>query len=528
MSTTSYSPPETGPPAASGSGGDSPTSYRRFLSAAQMCLPLVAVIAVIRAAIHVRACWITDAEIDHPAGVMIAMAVDLTHGLFYRPLFGAAGYGGTRYFPLYFVLDALLLKGGVPVLLGGYLISFASMVFLLAGIFCLLQRMGAERWLAAACAGTLLASVSAQYAIVSPHADVLASALNVWGLVIIVGPKCNSRRTFLAAIFFVLAWSAKFTTCFGVVAAVLWLVNIGQRRRALQLAAVTTAGYLFVAGAILVFSQGRVVDIFKACALGGTGWKRFLDAPMFMEWNSLHRDLNIFLLGFFSLVALGVELLDSPAKSLKNLSTWLFITTAIVTVAIFGSPGTNLNHLLDIQIASIVVLGYLAKPTHSQIQRRLGIFALVLATLIPIGRGGFAFVSRDPAGTVRLADGSRFRNVIALVTRTDKPILAENPIIPVLAGQSPYVLDPWMLSLLRKRIDHFEEPLMERLRSRTFGAVVLAENPDSDDGRDWYGRQNFGPGFTATLKDNYRLLSVIDGQYVYVPIATTLPLLDGR
>ena len=523
MSTTSYSPSETGPPATGGPGSDSPTSYRRLLSVAQVCLSLVAVIAIIRAAIHVRTCWITDAEIDHPAGVMIAMAADLTRGLFYRPLFGAAGYGGTRYFPLYFVLHALLLKAGVPVILGAYLISFVSMVFLLAGVFCLLERMGAERWLAAACAGTLLASVAAQYAVVSPHADILASALNVWGLVIIVGPKCSSRRTLLAAVFFVLAWSAKFTTCFGVVAAVLWLVNVGQRRRALQLAAVTTAGYILVVGAIFVFSHGRAVEIFKACALGGTGWKRFLGAPMFMEWNALHRDLNIFLLGFFAVVALGVELLESPARCLKHLSTWLFIATAIITVAIFGSPGTNSNHLLDIQVASIVVLGYLAKPSHPQIQRLLGIFALVLATLIPIGRGGFAFVSKDSAGVVRSVNGSRFRNVIALVTKTDKPILAENPIIPVLAGQSPYVLDPWMLSLLRKRIAHFEEPLMERLRSQAFGAVVLAEDPESDDGRDWYGRQHFGPGFTATLKENYRLLSVVDDQYVYVPIANPTP-----
>lgn len=526
MPTASSPNSETAQPVASTSGIGLATSYGRFLSAARVCLFLAAGLAIIRAAIHVRAFWISDAGVDHPAGVMIAMAVDLTHGLFYRPLFGPEGYGGTRYFPLYFVLHALLLKAGVPVLFGAYLLSLAAIVFLIVGVFCLLERMGAERWLAAACAGTLLASVSAQYAVISPHADALASSLNIWGLVIVVGPKCNSRRTFLAAILFALAWSAKLTTCFGLIAAVLWLVNVGLRRRALQLVAATTVGYLLVAAAMFVGSHGRVVDIFRACALGGTGWKRFLEGPMFMEWNAFHNDFTIFLLVFFSLTAVGVELLESPAKCLKDLSALLFIATTIITIAIYGSPGTAPNHLLDIQIASVVVLGCMTvRP--SQMQRQLGIYALVFATVIPVGRGAVAPFLKGRAAPAFTSNGSRFQKVIGLVEKSDKPVLSENPIIPVFIGQSPYVLDPWMLSLLRERIPRFGEPFLERLRNRAFGAVVLVVDPQTDEGRNWYATQHFGPGFTAALKENYRLLSVTDGQFVYVPINNPGPPTRG-
>src|SRR5208283_321204 len=86
---------------------------------------LVATVALIVLIAAVRAwyCWGSDAWVNHPAGVLMAMAADLKHGVFYRPLYGPEGYGGTRYFPLYFVLHALLMKLGIPVLLGAYLLS---------------------------------------------------------------------------------------------------------------------------------------------------------------------------------------------------------------------------------------------------------------------------------------------------------------------------------------------------------------------------------------------------------------------
>ena len=106
-------------------------------------LLLIASVAVIILIAMVRAwyCWGTDAWVNHPAGALIAMAADLKNGIFYRPLYGPVGYGGTRYFPLYFVLHALLMKLGVPILLGAFLLSAAAVVALLAGAFYLAARL---------------------------------------------------------------------------------------------------------------------------------------------------------------------------------------------------------------------------------------------------------------------------------------------------------------------------------------------------------------------------------------------------
>jgi hypothetical protein len=276
-----------------------------------------------------------------------------------------------------------------------------------------------------------------------------------------------------------------------------------------------------------VFSHGRVVEIFRACAFGGMGWKRVIDGFPSMVRIALHNDLNIFLLFLFALTALMVELLESPAKCLKYLPVLFFIATTIATVVIFGSPGTTWNHLLDIQVAAVVLLGWLAAQP-SQVQRQVGTYALAMATLIPAGVGAAAVLLKQPAGPALTSNGSRLHRVVGLVGKSDRPVLAENPIIPVLAGRSPYVLDPWMFLLLRKRSPGFGEPLLERLHNRAFGAIVLSMDPETDKGRDWYGTQHFGPGFAAALKENYRLLSVIDGQFVYIPINDPAPPADGR
>jgi hypothetical protein len=156
-------------------------SHRFVVTPFLRCFIIVsAAIAVIVAAVRTRADWLSGACVDVPAGVMIAMAVDLRHGVFYRPLLGLAGYGGTRYFPLYFVLHALLLKLGFSLLLSAYLLSTVAIVLLMIGTFYLLRELGAERWLAACSTAALLTSFSSLYALVSPHADGLACALNIW------------------------------------------------------------------------------------------------------------------------------------------------------------------------------------------------------------------------------------------------------------------------------------------------------------------------------------------------------------
>ena len=191
-----------------------------------------------------------------------------------------------------------------------------------------------------------------------------------------------------------------------------------------------------------------------------------------------------------------------------------FVAVLAVTALIFGSPGLNENHFLDLQVASVVLIASSVAQVTVPLYRQLGICALsvvMLMAAVPLLR---RFKNGD-----RRFHPHRFQKVLAAVGNLDKPILSENPVIPVLAGQQPYVLDPWMLRLLRKNDAYFGEPLLQGLRKQAFGAVVLCMgDPKTKFGQWWYETGQFGPGFASALTQNYRLVATFDDQRVYLPI----------
>lgn len=199
------------------------------------------------------------------------------------------------------------------------------------------------------------------------------------------------------------------------------------------------------------------------------------------------------------------------------------VATLALTIIIFGSPGTASNHLLDLQVASVILLAAFVANATSQLQRRLGIYALTLAMLvaaIPLFRHARSWSA--------WYHPHQFRRVIEAIGPTNKPILSENPVIPALAGQYPYVLDPWMVQLLQRHIPGFEQPLLERLRNRDFSAVVLTGNPSKQAVRRWYDTVSFGPGFASALLENYKLATVIDKDWIFLPRAKDSTQTGGK
>jgi hypothetical protein len=467
---------------------------------------LIATVAAIVSIAVMRAwvCWGTDRYIDHAAGAWVALAADLKDGAFYRPLFGPSGYGGTRYSPLYFVLYAGLLKLGVPLLFSGYLLSAAAISLLLVGTFRLVRKLGTEPWLAACLAGTVLAAYSVQLSLLTTRADGLASALNVWGMAVSCDRRPSRARITFAALLFTLAWSTKLTTLFGFAAAFMWLLLSGHSHRAWELAATTACGCLAVTAAMFFMSQGRILKIFAACASGGANMIRTAVGPFHMLNVAGREDPGLLLFLLLALLAL-------PAVSPRSLPWLFFAATTAATTVIFGSPGANFNHLLDVQVAAVVL--FAAWVANSPRQKDFGIYGLAIATLLAAVPLAHKLKVED-----RMIPPHRFERAIELIGNVEKPILAENPTVPVLAGQQPYVTDPFMLRVVSEHVPGFGEPLLEKLRSQAFGGVVLfMRDPRTDEGRAWYEQEHFGRGFLSALNANYRLASVLNGQFVYLP-----------
>ena len=327
---------------------------------------LIVVITAVRAGFW----WRNDVGISFASGAMLTMAADLRDGIFYRPLLDGGGYGGTRYFPLYFCLHALLLKAGIPVLLSAYLLSAAIFVFLMLGTFRLLRELpcGKHGWPAArrSCSSR---PVPVQLSLVMPQADGLAAALNVWGLGTIVPAPRTRGRLLLTAALFTLAWSAKLTTVFGLGAAIVWLVATGHKRTAWKLAAATFCGYGIVAAAIILASRGRVIQIFRACASGGMDWRFLGTALGRAKATIVHGDPG---LAWFLMLGLLLAILTRPSKLLRSLPALFFLAAVAVAVIIFGSPGTAQNHLLDVQVAAVILLATWVGTNDSPIKANSG------------------------------------------------------------------------------------------------------------------------------------------------------------
>lgn len=428
-----------------------------------------------------RARWAiaTDANLDIACGTWVALADDLVHGTFYRPIESDLGFGGTRYFPLHFVIQAGLMRGGMGPLASGYLLAIASGLLMLAGVATALRALGLNWRAAAAVAALTIATVSMQRSISTIRGDLLPAALSVWGVAAALASRGRSKLIWPAAALFVLAFSAKATTVFGPAAAVAWLWIGGRRHEAMKLAIASLAGAVVVLLTVDLLSGGRFHQNMLACASGGGGWKYAIGAPVWLSSAALDDPASL----LFAALAV-VATVSGGQRALRSLPGLLLIATAGVALLIFASPGAYYNHLIDLHIAAILALGMglMQQPRASAI--------LAVSTLAAMT---FMFgEARSPE-----PHGRALRAVAAAIDRG--PILSEDPMVSVLAGQRPAVLDPYMLRLVGDHDPGLRARFLDGLLQGRYRGVILVGDPASPR----YDTAYFGHGFVAALGTHY-------------------------
>jgi len=475
----------------------------------RVLLGVAAAIVLAATLLRIPIYWSNEAYQDLASGVWFGLADDLTHGVFYRPVAGPDGFGGTRYFPVQIVLHA-----GLSRILGGHLVAAAraltalAMAGLLAGVFTLLRRLGATRFVAAACAILILAAHPAQEALLSFKGDLLPAAFSIWGVALcattIVGPGAAAA----AGVLFALAMGTKLTTVFGLAAAVAFLWMSRQRQAAAVVLGSAVAGIAIIAAATMAASHGHMVDAWWAAASTGSGVRQLLLAPFSFARavRKVPETLVFIQIGIAAALVLTVRRRMRP-----DLTSWLFAATLAVTAAIFAAEGTDTNHLIDLQVASLVVTGAWLTSV-SDDARAFGHAALAVAGLAASVSLAHGIV--DP--TVDDRHG-RAREALALVGDAAGPILAENPLVSVVAGQRPYMLDPYMFTLLRPSNPALGNRLFRDLDAQRFSAVVLDRDPHTDKGRATYDALFFGEGFIDRMERSYVEAGRVKSRVVYRP-----------
>jgi Dolichyl-phosphate-mannose-protein mannosyltransferase len=425
-------------------------------------------ILVVAVSIRLVVSWRHYGDLGAPGGIVAAIATDLfDDGTLYRPMISDLGYGGTRYAPLFPVLQAGLMRLGMPVIASGYLISFVATIAIIAAIYALMRRMGAPIALAAGAACLVLCGNCFREEIADIRADTLALALDLWGVVMVVDLADRKKtadswiRLSLIAAIFALSLAAKITSIFGIVAVVAWLSLRGRRGQALRLAAAWVVAVALLSLATQWASHGRAIAVFRAAAAGGGGINYFMRGPERFFEHLLNNDRAVFC---FWILAVSILILE---RSWKSLPALLLIVTTAGTLLIFGSPGTSINHLLDIQAASILFVGWrLARggPIH---------FAVALASAL-IGIMSVQACCRQIAEIRQDDNRRRLEAVIRDIRQSTVigPIYAYDTLIPILAGERPYILDGFI-----SRVQRIENPasankLWDDLAHARFSAVI--------------------------------------------------------
>lgn len=473
---------------------------QRFLYFAAVLLLFVTIIRTVVS-------WSNDSHLDHTSGVWLTLALDLNEGTFYRPLESELGYGGTRYLPLNFVLYAGLMKCGMSPQTAGYSVSLASILLLIAGVYALLKKLGVEAGLAAVSSLLVMTSEAAQIALLTIRGDSLASALNIWGIYACINTETKGERVYAGAFLFALAIIAKMTTVFGLMAVVFSFMLKGNSKKGFKLVLCTGLTVLLMAILINLTSQGRFLETFKAMFTGGTTLQYFVKAPFYTFLIKCKHDPG----GLAFLILAYAAVFSLKRKELSEVPPLLLIFSTLILILIFGMEATDFNHLIDLHVASIVMFSYwLSRQELRMIN--FGFSVLAVATLVAIFPMLKTFRNED---TVPL--GKELKQIARFTEDDGAPILTEDPMIAVIQGKQSYVLDSYFLQALRRHDSSFGRNLWQKMSEKSFGAIVLIRDPESEDGKSWYEDAHFGKGFVEELAANYHRARRIGNHYIYLP-----------
>ena len=469
-----------------------------------LILAATALLLLVFTVVHLAGALPNYSRLNFVSGVWLGLALDAEDGVWYRPILGEAGYGGTRYFPGYFTLVAALSFLGMNPVLAGYLLSLLSGVLLLAAVYVLLRRLGVEPILSLAGSLFTLGSISTQFALATIRGDLLSTALVILALAI-------QPRIWPMALCFALAFSTKQTALYGAAAAVLaWWLS-GERSRAYKLAGATAVGCFAVSVLTVLLSGGRVLEHMSSFGHGNFGIAGLLAGPV-EAYKRIHADPSM---GLLLLLAVGL-LLARASETWKELPSLLLLWALIVTAVVFSVPGADYNHLIDLHVAAVVFLFF--QLGRGRLELRFGSAVLAMLAVVATAHLAWHFKVWAPVDHRAVLDWT-----VESVERIDSasgpdshPIFSTDPMVPVLRGERPFVFDPFSFSFVRHRRPEIQADLYRRLEERWFPALVFDWDPLAEE-LAARNAAHFGEGFTDRLIRNYTLVGARSGYFIFAP-----------
>jgi len=422
------------------------------------------------------------------SNVWMALASDFASGEFYRPVMSPSGYGGTRYMPLLFILYGGLLKAGADPIVAGVVLMQASVLALAFAIYGVLRLAGAASHTAVPLAGSVFCTAVYQSYCTDVRPDYLAAAWSIFALWLVLsyGRKPRARYLAGAAAACVAAALTKLTSPLLAAPFAAWLLLTRRHRTAIRFIAGTAA---ILAAAFAVAnraSSGQLLANLRAMATAGMA---AADAEAAAGGFARRLVGDPFIL---APMLLGVTtFLPNVRSRVDSLPHLYFAVATCVTLAIFMSPGTVSNHLIDLHAASVVLVGVsltmgnltiirLVPPTYALLT------ALMVAISIPVP--GIPSVHRTLSRQGNRG-GRRRSTVLAIhdaFLGSGVRYLSLDPVVPLLHGDRPILLDPFAMEVFFHTGHLAAEDFRRRIIDHEFDVVIVRDDEsfptDMDEG----------------------------------------------
>lgn len=449
--------------------------------------------------------------LEQVSGSWAALAVDVSKGILYRPLFDEAiGTGGTRWMPLFFTLHGILIKITGDVLYTGLLLSLFSSLMLISAIIMLLRHYKTSLESSLVMITLLLVSNNLITAMTAVRGDILAAALNIWGVYFAITSDKKHGRIVLSCLFFSLTLMTKITSGFGITAVVIWLFFNKGKKSAFQYAAIFSAFTILFIITIQVISSGRFMEIFALCASGGATIVKMLKSP-FNFINCLKATDTGSIVIFTAALAIAVY---KGREIIMSQYALYMASTLAITVFIFGTEGIVGNHLIDIHIASVLVIsGFIHEY---KIDRPMVIKCSLVVTLTACIINSHS-LRQDMKQKPLLIS---IKETAALINKPGS-MISQNPWLPILMKRDVYMLDPWMIRLIDIRKPGIFTSFYKRLDNGGYDLIVFDQDPLTPWIPEWFDYSHYGKNFMNHVFTHYRFRENYDNFYIYIP--GTLP-----
>jgi hypothetical protein len=447
-------------------------------------------------------------RIDVASGARIALAQYATHGEIYPELHNDGFYGGTRFMPLPIVLHRWVSAATGEYLTSGKLLSYVTMVALLIAMMLLLKRMGCPPAIVVGSAALVLVTRTGLGALMSLRSDSLPLLLQVASIGLISSPR-RSWTTPSASALAALALVAKLSAVWAALAAFLWLL-LRDKRRAVNFA----ASYFLLAGALLwIFGTatgGRIYENVFGLAGAGIDASSVVRAPYRLVQLGVAEATSAWLL--LPLAAAGTLLtLRGRRPSIYALA---LICALAVLVAVLTDIGTGWNQLIDLAVLVPLALGSTIRWGGEAGGRTVVAAAMAGAIML----GSATTLMPELLQTVSLFGGEETYEVRPLSSRAthSTTLLSEDPYIPVSVGQTPVVLDPFILLRIGRDNPGAVDELIARIRDQEFDLVVLvvALSPPQ---QTWWRDYHFGTDVAVAIDESYVYAGRMQGYHLYEP-----------